>query len=153
MESNNNPGLNPVPADFFTPIGLTLVPIPAQGGLRPFVARCVTRSPRTPTGSQWNKPHPKSAKALFARAPQNKLPRRCWNEPHSRRAASPVDSTSRFTACARAGHRLRPGDVALDRATTTPPPTIPTKAGKGIRTLDIQLGKLTLYQLSYAREL
>ena len=34
-----------------------------------------------------------------------------------------------------------------------PPPTIPTKAGKGIRTLDIQLGKLTLYQLSYAREL
>ena len=27
------------------------------------------------------------------------------------------------------------------------------KAGKGIRTLDIQLGKLTLYQLSYAREL
>ncbi|MEY4822135.1 MAG: hypothetical protein RLY72_1787, partial [Planctomycetota bacterium] len=25
------------------------------------------------------------------------------------------------------------------------------KAGKGIRTLDIQLGKLTLYQLSYAR--
>ena len=26
-----------------------------------------------------------------------------------------------------------------------------TKAGKGIRTLDIQLGKLTLYQLSYAR--
>ena len=26
------------------------------------------------------------------------------------------------------------------------------KAGKGIRTLDIQLGKLTLYQLSYARE-
>ena len=36
-------------------------------------------------------------------------------------------------------------------ATTTPPPAIPTKAGKGIRTLDIQLGKLTLYQLSYAR--
>ena len=26
-----------------------------------------------------------------------------------------------------------------------------SKAGKGIRTLDIQLGKLTLYQLSYAR--
>ena len=26
------------------------------------------------------------------------------------------------------------------------------KAGKGIRTLDIQLGKLTLYQLSYARD-
>jgi hypothetical protein len=26
-----------------------------------------------------------------------------------------------------------------------------TKADKGIRTLDIQLGKLTLYQLSYAR--
>gem|GEM_PF-2769509 len=25
------------------------------------------------------------------------------------------------------------------------------KAGKGTRTLDIQLGKLTLYQLSYAR--
>jgi hypothetical protein len=25
------------------------------------------------------------------------------------------------------------------------------KAGEGIRTLDIQLGKLTLYQLSYAR--
>ena len=50
-----------------------------------------------------------------------------------------------------------PFSVALNRATTTttttttPPPTIPTKAGKGIRTLDIQLGKLTLYQLSYAR--
>jgi hypothetical protein len=28
---------------------------------------------------------------------------------------------------------------------------ISNKAGKGIRTLDIQLGKLTLYQLSYAR--
>jgi len=43
--------------------------------------------------------------------------------------------------------------MALDRATTTPPPAISTKAkaGKGIRTLDIQLGKLTLYQLSYAR--
>ena len=27
------------------------------------------------------------------------------------------------------------------------------KAGKGTRTLDIQLGKLTLYQLSYARKL
>ena len=27
-----------------------------------------------------------------------------------------------------------------------------TKAGKGIRTRDIQLGKLTLYQLSYTRE-
>jgi hypothetical protein len=26
------------------------------------------------------------------------------------------------------------------------------EAGKGTRTLDIQLGKLTLYQLSYARE-
>ncbi len=26
------------------------------------------------------------------------------------------------------------------------------KAGEGTRTLDIQLGKLTLYQLSYARE-
>ena len=26
------------------------------------------------------------------------------------------------------------------------------KAGEGIRTLDIQLGKLSLYQLSYARE-
>ena len=51
------------------------------------------------------------------------------------------------------GHRLRPGDVAPGTATTTPPPSIPTKAGKGIRTLDIQLGKLTLYQLSYAREL
>ena len=45
--------------------------------------------------------------------------------------------------------------MALGRATTTPPPAISTKAkaGKGIRTLDIQLGKLTLYQLSYAREL
>ena len=31
------------------------------------------------------------------------------------------------------------------------PEGIPTKAGEGIRTLDIQLGKLTLYQLSYAR--
>ena len=52
------------------------------------------------------------------------------------------------------GHRLRPRAMALNRATTTaPPPTIPSKAGKGIRTLDIQLGKLTLYQLSYAREL
>ena len=29
---------------------------------------------------------------------------------------------------------------------------VATKAGKGTRTLDIQLGKLTLYQLSYARE-
>ena len=27
------------------------------------------------------------------------------------------------------------------------------KAGEGTRTLDIQLGKLALYQLSYAREL
>ena len=26
------------------------------------------------------------------------------------------------------------------------------KAGEGTRTLDIQLGKLTLYQLSYTRE-
>ena len=45
--------------------------------------------------------------------------------------------------------------MALNRATATPPPAISTKAkaGKGIRTLDIQLGKLTLYQLSYAREL
>ena len=46
-----------------------------------------------------------------------------------------------------------PGTVARSTFTTTPPPTIPSKAGKGIRTLDIQLGKLTLYQLSYAREL
>ena len=53
------------------------------------------------------------------------------------------------------GHRLRPRAMALNQATTTPPPAISTKtkAGKGIRTLDIQLGKLTLYQLSYAREL
>ena len=45
--------------------------------------------------------------------------------------------------------------MALNQATTTPPPAISTKAkaGKGIRTLDIQLGKLTLYQLSYARDL
>jgi hypothetical protein len=30
-------------------------------------------------------------------------------------------------------------------------PIGPERAGEGIRTLDIQLGKLTLYQLSYAR--
>ena len=41
--------------------------------------------------------------------------------------------------------------TALDSARHTPPRT--QKADKGIRTLDIQLGKLTLYQLSYAREL
>ncbi len=34
---------------------------------------------------------------------------------------------------------------------TPPAISTKTKAGKGIRTLDIQLGKLTLYQLSYAR--
>ena len=39
--------------------------------------------------------------------------------------------------------------TAVDSARHTPPRT--QKAGKGIRTLDIQLGKLTLYQLSYAR--
>ena len=33
-----------------------------------------------------------------------------------------------------------PGTVARSTFTTTPPPVIPTKAGKGIRTLDIQLG-------------
>jgi hypothetical protein len=30
---------------------------------------------------------------------------------------------------------------------------VPFKAGEEVRTLDIQLGKLTLYQLSYARRL
>ena len=40
--------------------------------------------------------------------------------------------------------------TALDSARHTPPRT--QKADKGNRTLDIQLGKLTLYQLSYARE-
>ena len=39
--------------------------------------------------------------------------------------------------------------TALDSARHTPPRT--QKADKGIRTLDIQLGKLTLYQLSYVR--
>ena len=81
------------------------------------------------------------------------LPRRCWNQPRPRKPANPVDSTIRLPFSAPAGHRLRLGDVAPGTATTTPPPTISTKtkAGKGIRTLDIQLGKLTLYQLSYAR--
>ena len=37
------------------------------------------------------------------------------------------------------------------RAINKWPLGISNKAGKGIRTLDIQLGKLTLYQLSYAR--
>ena len=113
----------------------------------------MTRSPRTVTHSRWNKSHPKSAKAHFASAPQNMLPRRCWNELHPRQTASPVGSTARCAVYAQAGHRLRPRAIARSQATTTPPPTIPTKAGKGIRTLDIQLGKLTLYQLSYAREL
>jgi hypothetical protein len=31
-------------------------------------------------------------------------------------------------------------------------PNLISKAGEEVRTLDIQLGKLTLYQLSYARE-
>ena len=152
LKSNNNHGSHPVPADFFTP-WLAGAQIPAWGGLGPFLARPVTRSPRRHTGSHWNKSHPKSAETHFARAGQNILPWRCWNEPHARKAASPIDSTSRFTACARAGHRLRPRAIARSQATTTPPPAISTKtkAGKGIRTLDIQLGKLTLYQLSYAR--
>jgi hypothetical protein len=104
LKSNNNHGSHPVPADFFTQWRAG-AQIPAWGGPGPFLARRVTRSPRRHTGSRWNKSHPKSAKAHFASAPQNMLPRRCWNEPHSRQAASPVDSTSRFTACARAGHR------------------------------------------------
>ena len=51
------------------------------------------------------------------------------------------------------GSDFAPGTVAPGTSITTPPPAISTKtkAGKGIRTLDIQLGKLTLYQLSYAR--
>ena len=87
--------------------------------------------------------------------PQNILPRRWWNEPHASKTAIPVDSTTGFAVYAQAGHRLRPRAIARSQATTTPPPAISTKAkaGKGIRTLDIQLGKLTLYQLSYAREL
>ncbi len=40
--------------------------------------------------------------------------------------------------------------TAVDSARHTPPRT--QKADKGNRTLDIQLGKLTLYQLSYARD-
>ena len=72
------------------------------------------------------------------------LPRRCWNELHPRQTASPVDSTTGFAVYAQGGHRLRPRAMALNlAATTTPPPAISTKAkaGKGIRTLDIQLGK------------
>ena len=40
--------------------------------------------------------------------------------------------------------------TAVDSARHTPPRT--QKADKGNRTLDIQLGKLTLYQLSYVRD-
>jgi hypothetical protein len=79
------------------------------------------------------------------------LPRRCWNEPHSRRAGSPVDSTAGFRACLQQGTNFPPGDVARGTARSGLPPANSNKAGKGIRTLDIQLGKLTLYQLSYAR--
>ena len=58
------------------------------------------------------------------------LPRRCWKESHSRQAASPVDSTSRFTAYARAGHRLHPGEASRSQTTTTPPPSIPNQSGQ-----------------------
>ena len=44
-----------------------------------------------------------------------------------------------------------PPDSARVKALKTLPLGNSNKAGKGIRTLDIQLGKLTLYQLSYAR--
>ena len=43
------------------------------------------------------------------------------------------------------------GSEMCIRDRNTWPLGISNKAGKGIRTLDIQLGKLTLYQLSYAR--
>ena len=52
-----------------------------------------------------------------------------------------------------ASDRSRATQRAWVRAINTWPLGISNKAGKGIRTLDIQLGKLTLYQLSYAREL
>jgi hypothetical protein len=107
LKSNNNHGSHPVPADFFTQWRAG-AQIPAWGGPGPFLARRVTRSPRRHTGSRWNKSHPKSAKAHFASAPQNMLPRRCWNEPHSRRAGSLVGSTAGIAVRAPAGHQLRP---------------------------------------------
>ncbi len=151
-EANNNPGPNRVPTDFFTL---------ASGS-----------SSDTGAGRSWSSSHdtsrghhaPTDAQPLKQIAPkvrQSTLRERAAKHVATevleltapRQPANPVDSTTRLPDCAPAGHRLRPGNVALDRATTTPPPAIPTKAGKGIRTLDIQLGKLTLYQLSYAREL
>ena len=57
-----------------------------EGGRGAARARWVTRSPPRQTRSRRNESHPKSAETHFARAGQNMLPWRCWNEPHSRRA-------------------------------------------------------------------
>ena len=114
--------------------------MPACGGPGPLLARRVTRSPRRHAVSQWSKSHPKSAKAHFTRAPQSMLPRRCWNKPHSRKAASPVDSTSRFTICTRAGHQLRP---ATSRPVQPPPHPLqpsPPKRAKGFEPSTFSLG-------------
>jgi len=53
-----------------------------------------------PDPRRWNKSHPNTAKSHFASAPQNMLPRRCWNKPRARTPANPVDSTIRVTVCA-----------------------------------------------------
>ena len=110
------------------------------GGLRAVLARSVTRLPRTQVHSRWNESHPKSAKAHFASAPQNMLPRRCWNNPRRRTPANPVDTTTRVTVCALAGHRLRPRAMALDRATATPLQPSPPKRAKGFEPSTFSLG-------------
>ena len=70
------------------------------------------------------------------------LPRRCWNEPQSRKAASPLTQLHGSKSALEQGSDFAPGTVAPGTSITTPPPAISTKAkaGKGIRTLDIQLG-------------
>ena len=57
--------------------------------------------------------------------------------------------------CAGLRHAQERSSEGSSRNSKRTPPLVTQrrrfKAGKGIRTLDIQLGKLTLYQLSYAR--
>jgi hypothetical protein len=53
--------------------------------------------------------------------------------------------------------KARPKPLDGDRARETPKKNPPgggwgNKAGEGVRTLDIDVGNVTLYQLSYARE-
>jgi hypothetical protein len=50
------------------------------------------------------------------------------------------------------GDRAKPLENSIKRRPLSPSDNGRPKAGEGIQTLNIQLGRLTLYQLSYARK-